>query len=373
MSNNARNIVAAIRNTDYSHLPCVAHCIQLSILEGLKAADASPLLAKCRHLVGHFRHSAANSAELKASHSRVQNESGEPFHKLQQDVATRWNSSYLMMARLLEVKNAVKQYHVDHPKNYSGVKLLDADWDKMAKYVDVLRILADATQYVGGEDYVSCSAVLPLLAFLTRQLQVHDDDPGYIARFKTATLRDLSTRIDGMDALPVLQMSVALDPRYKKLKCVPREQRDAVWDNVSAALEDFCNRNQEGQSGVEHNNSSNEAAEPKAKKPKLTLLLTDSDSDASDEEADAQRTWTADLARYRDEDPIPETDNPLTWWIYRFPVLASFGKSVLCVPATSVPCERLFSSSGYIVNKTRAALLPQNVTSLVCLRDWLKA
>jgi len=88
------------------------------------------------------------------------------------------------------------------------------------------------------------------------------------------------------------------------------------------------------------------------------------------------RTILADLARYRDEDLIPETDNPLTWWkvnSHCFPVLASFVKTVLCVPATSVPYERLFSSLGYIVNKTRAAVLPQNVTPLVCLRDWMKA
>lgn len=215
----------------------------------MKAAEASPLLAKCRHLVGHFKHSAANTAQLKTSHSPVQNDSGEPFHKLQQDVATRWNSSYLMMARLLEVKNAVKQYHVDHRKNYSGAKLLDGDWDKMVKYVDILHILADAMQYVGVEDYVSCSTVLPLPAFLTRQLQVHDNDLGYIARFKTGTLTDLSTRTDGVDASPVLQMSVALDPRYKKLKCVPRKQQDSVRGNVSAALKEFCNRNQEAQSG----------------------------------------------------------------------------------------------------------------------------
>ena len=37
-----------------------------------------------------------------------------------------------------------------------------------------------------------------------------------------------------------------------------------------------------------------------------------------------------------------------------------------------VPCERLFSSSGYIVNKMRSCLLPENVNALVCLRDWLK-
>jgi len=89
VTDNARNMVAAISRTAFSHLPCVAHCLQLSILEGLKASDASPLLAKCRHIVGHFKHSAANTTELKASHSRVQEDSSAPFHKLQQDVATR--------------------------------------------------------------------------------------------------------------------------------------------------------------------------------------------------------------------------------------------------------------------------------------------
>ena len=144
----------------------------------------------------------------------------------------------------------------------------------MAKYVDVLRILADATQYIGGQDNVSCSTVLPLLAFLTRQLQVHDDDPDYIARLKTAILSDLSTRIDGMNALPVLQMFVALHPRYKKLKCLPREQQDATWDIVSTALEDFCSRNQQqGLSGVQHGDISDDDSEQKAKKPKMTLIL----------------------------------------------------------------------------------------------------
>jgi len=47
----------------------------------------------------------------------------------------------------------------------------------------------------------------------------------------------------------------------------------------------------------------------------MTLLLTDSESDASDEETDVPNAWTVDLARYReDEDPIAETENPLTWW-----------------------------------------------------------
>jgi len=182
-------MVAAIGRTDYSHIPCIAHCLQLSILEGLKAADSSPLVAKCRHLVTHFKHSSTNTSELKSSHASVcQPKDDVMFHKLQQDVATRWNSTYMMLVRLLEVKDAIMQYHIDHPKNYSGPKLTESDWVKMAKYMSVLGSLADAMEYVGSEQYATCSAVLPLEAFLRRLLRVNDDDPGYIARFRTATL-----------------------------------------------------------------------------------------------------------------------------------------------------------------------------------------
>jgi len=149
-----------------------------------------------------------------------------------------------------------------------------------------------------------------------------------------------------------------------------------VGDIVSTALDDFCGRNQqEGQSHVQRSNSNDDDSEPKAKKPRMTLLLTDSESDASGDETYVPKHGL-DLARYKDEDPIAETENPLIWWRLNrncFPVLANFVKTVLCVPATSVPCERLFSSSGYIVSKTLAALLPKKVTTLVCLRDWLKA
>ena len=64
----------------------------------------------------------------------------------------------------------------------------------------------------------------------------------------------------------------------------------------------------------------------------------------TDDETDAPNAWSVDLARYKDEHPISETENPVTWWRLnrnRFPVLANFVKTVLCVPATSVPCERI--------------------------------
>ena len=102
------NMVAAIGRTDYGHLLYIAHCLQLSILAGLKAADSSLLLAKCRHLVGNFKHS---SIEVVI------------FHKLQQDVATRWNSTYMMLTRLLEINDAILQYYIDNIIQKTAVDL----------------------------------------------------------------------------------------------------------------------------------------------------------------------------------------------------------------------------------------------------------
>ena len=38
---------------------------------------------------------------------------------------------------------------------------------------------------------------------------------------------------------------------------------------------------------------------------------------------------------------------------------------------SAVPCEWLFSSAGYIVNKMRSSLEPITVNKLVCLHSWL--
>ncbi len=43
----------------------------------------------------------------------------------------------------------------------------------------------------------------------------------------------------------------------------------------------------------------------------------------------------------------------------------------MCIPATSVPSERIFSTSGNIVTKLRASLKPENVDMLVFLHKNL--
>ena len=62
--------------------------------------------------------------------------------------------------------------------------------------------------------------------------------------------------------------------------------------------------------------------------------------------------------------------NPLNCWHQNeklFPALSHTGKKYLCVPATSVPAERVFSVAGYVANEKRSCLLPENISMLVLL------
>ena len=68
--------------------------------------------------------------------------------------------------------------------------------------------------------------------------------------------------------------------------------------------------------------------------------------------------------------PLSSDENCLQWWkknAERFPTIAKVAKRYLCIPATSVPAERVFSTAGLIINEKRSSLLPENSDMLIFL------
>jgi hypothetical protein len=67
---------------------------------------------------------------------------------------------------------------------------------------------------------------------------------------------------------------------------------------------------------------------------------------------------------------------PLSWWRtkeLKFPILSHLACHLLCIPATSAPSERVFSSAGLTIAKDRARFAPQTANELVFLHDALPA
>lgn len=75
--------------------------------------------------------------------------------------------------------------------------------------------------------------------------------------------------------------------------------------------------------------------------------------------------------RYRAKDALPLTENAMNWWKSQkneLPVLSILAKRYLCIPGTSVPAERVFSTAGDIVKAQRSVLRPDHVVQLIFLK-----
>ncbi|XP_063765784.1 E3 SUMO-protein ligase ZBED1-like [Eleginops maclovinus] len=159
-TDSARNMIVAARSLPFEHMPCVAHIIQRVITVSLRDSAFDGALAKCRKIVGHFKHSAANTAELKlqqASH-------GQEEQSLIQDVPTCWNSTLEMIKRGQNNKDPLKATLAQ--QKHKLAMLTSAEYDRLAKLETLLEPCRYVTELLGGDKYVSCSVVLPALCHL---------------------------------------------------------------------------------------------------------------------------------------------------------------------------------------------------------------
>jgi zinc finger BED domain-containing protein 1 (E3 SUMO-protein ligase ZBED1) len=355
-TDNARNMTAALGMLPFQSMPCAAHSLQLSVNKAVAESGVDGLLAKCRKIVGHFKHSPANYVELKTQQIIL----SQRCEILTQDVPTRWNSSLHMIQRLLKNKEAVLKT-LEQPGHKHNLTLpTEREWEKLRFIEKVLNPCRYATELLGGDQYVSSSMILPTLCHLELEMAVHDDDPASIVRFKTAFIADLQQRKQNFN-MSWLRIATALDPRFKYLKCLQKDKRDEVWQELKVLLE-----NSDQRADLQHT-----VEEPSQKKMRLHELSSDSEDEPL---MSCSSSTKSVVERYRLVQQIEKDLDPLQWWKLqedKYPALAKLARKYLGSPATTVPCERLFSVSGYVVNKKRASLEPANVNKLVCLSNWL--
>jgi hypothetical protein len=89
----------------------------------------------------------------------------------------------------------------------------------------------------------------------------------------------------------------------------------------------------------------------------------------------SDKTAASDVDKYFQSEAINfhKTFDILSWWKYQsenFPDLSRLAKDIFAIPATSVPSESAFSTSGRIVDDYRTNLNPRTVESLVLGKNW---
>ncbi len=80
-----------------------------------------------------------------------------------------------------------------------------------------------------------------------------------------------------------------------------------------------------------------------------------------------------EIQRYLQSARVPQNTCPLDWWktfAKDFPILSFMAKIFLGAPASSVPCEELFSGAVDLVTPDRCSLSPESISQVMLLKNW---
>ena len=113
--------------------------------------------------------------------------------------------------------------------------------------------------------------------------------------------------------------------------------------------------------------------EPRAKKKKsneketvtlrMSFLLG-----ASTQSAGEDYSAKGEFERFKKEPQLHHDEHAVEWWKNnheQFPLIVKVAHQLLCVPAASVPSERIFSTAGLIVSNLKSSLKPENTGMLI--------
>ena len=383
VTDNASNMVVCGENLEMPHLRCFAHTLQLSIKGAFDSVRSiTKVINGARQLVKHFRKSVVVSNELRSRQKQMD----IPNNALKIDCPTRWNSTYEMIDRLLEQRLAV--YAVLHDPKVTkldvarSLELSDDNWRVVEALIPVLKPLYLATRVMCSEEYPTLSGIYPIVFSLTtNHLRGNDTDMKAIADFKKIVADDITRRFHSTDddyiCSSVAMRCTFLDPRYRTLKFLTDDQRTRFLTELSEYL---------GQGNDEDEKTNNETMteenEIPSKKKKhnihddMMYLLGDF-MEVTDTDCCEIKTSSVEdeIDLYKKEKPVSVNTNPFQWWKKNecvYPKLAAYARKVLCIPATSVPSERVFSTAGGTVTKLRSSLESSAIDHLIFLHKYMK-
>ncbi|KAL2902819.1 putative AC transposase [Bienertia sinuspersici] len=242
--------------------------------------------------------------------------------KLVLDITTGWNSTYNMIRRALDAKEAIDLF-ILHERELEMI--FDEEWETIGNICDFLEPFYDITELFSGTQMAK-----PMWEKFDKYWSEHS---------------------------LILSFGLLLDPRYK-MAClndlysslyVPVAVEGKVNEIHSAfvALYECYAKNSQTHMVVQHSVSdsgpSNLHRPVKAKK----ILKNFNPHSCSSRMAKSDVDSYLNLPIFVDHDDI------------------------LAIPITSVASESAFSAGGRILNKLRFSLLPKNVEILVTTRSWL--
>ena len=375
------------------------------------------IVAKIRKMTRYIKNST-KCQEILAKLQLAQD--CERVLRVSLDVRTRWNSTYKMLNRALEIKESLVKFlkYYKSPlgkKEFSGAKtklddVNDEEWAIIQGICHLLGIFDAATKYLSGEMYSSFVSAFPVLRIIKEKIgddsmfAFDEENVDTRSKFKTnfyglygnepffgkvvqmlnccraLLLDDFMERFRGMNAS--IMWTTLLDPRFslKSKHWKGENEKTTVKELLMENVENFaamntrrvCRRGSELSSSLSDHESGKdehsfdlfegEASSETPNEPSITPV----------DRAKAQAKQEVMFYLAETESINKPKFDPLQWWQTnknKYPNVAAVARRWLSIPATSTPSERVFSICGIVNMAKRSNLSGTSIENQVFVHN----
>ena len=334
---------------------------------------------------------------------------------LVKDIGVKWNSTYSMIKRALELQPAIQQYcqqwrPQSHEKYHIKSDRLDnEDWEELRHFDELLQHFDLVTKRVEGNansgTHGALWEVIVSMDYLFTKLQKHSkevtDDPDIFTDYYRHCLNHafakLSEYYTKIDESPFYAAAVALHPCKK-----------------FTYFEESWRKNKGGGEAIRQAKQStrrlfNDYLKRQRQREDAATPLSPTDLFASNARSSEDPDWVKsfgdhtatlvnknrrrqdnELQRFMDDDlntigtewiqgrPLDFSyiDEPLRWWRDRgqatYPTLATLAFDLFAMPGMSSECERAFSAAKQMITDHRYSLKPDIIEAEQCIKSWIK-
>jgi hAT family C-terminal dimerisation region len=352
VTDNAANILKATSDTFgvKRQIGCFAHSLNLVMENSVHCI--APIIDKVKAVVTFSR----QSSEVRSKLERLQ-VGDERQHKIKDYVATRWNSVYTMLKRFVELAPDLVTvlYNFEKAPPMPSTQELQI----CSELVSLMAPLNEATVEMSGENYVTVSKVIPIVACIHNCVSGTTATSPLAKDLKVKLLQELEFRFANIETKAIYAKATILDPRYKR---VHFKRAVCAANAVQAITREVMD------------DSNNVAIDPPSNEATPSTLWESHDkmvqmAELSEKNDDSQNV-ADEIHHYLSAKLKPRDTNPLEFWrenCLRYKFLHKVANKYLAIVATSVPAERLFSNAGDIMRPERNQLSDENLNNLVFL------
>jgi hypothetical protein len=372
------------------HVRCMAHVIHLAVGDFLNALNSMPedsenaygenyipdprsagFIPRLRKLVVEIR----SSVQRREQFARQCEAAKIRPKELVVDVRTRWNSTYDMIERALELRKPLDEM-AELVSDLRKYKLTDGEWKLLVGIHKFFGLFKVASNQLCATSYPTLAATVPVYNFMIDRLEDYRDTDTCPAATRVATdaaIDRLKQFYVGTDA-EVYTVATILDPHHKLdyyhnhhwerewIELARRTFDDAYAHYRAPPAPDACEMapsewcySAEDNGHVHHYGEGMLPAGYFYEPPRIT------ERDEFKEYLGAQQA-------------MPNTST-LQWWETNggaYPSLEAMARNYLTIPATSIPAECAFSGGTDLVHPKRGALKEDIIRACMCLKSWLE-